>query len=102
MPIKRIRFDNDLPDQTQEIQLGDKKYRLRAWWNPRTLKWMLDVLTEDGEAAIIRGDALNNGSFPGSNSLDFPVELACAAPEVQKMNDLWNGNIRLYYLTADE
>lgn len=101
MPIRRLRFDADLPDQEQVVQLGDTKYRLRAWWNYRTRRWMLDVASE-GEEPIIWGDALTDGSFPGNNCLDFPPFLMCSAPEIQRMEDLWTGNIRVYYIPIDE
>jgi hypothetical protein len=98
--VRKLRFDENLPDQEQVIQMGDTKYRLRSWWNSRTLKWMLDVSTEAGEP-IIWGDALTNGSAPGSNCLDFPVTLFCSAPEVQKMSDLWDGRLRVYYIPEE-
>lgn len=99
--LRKLRFDKNLPDQTQTVQLGDAKYQLRTYWNERTRQWYLDVATEEG-VSILKGDALGAGTFPGSNSLDFPVDLAVWGPELQRMEDLWEGRLRVYYIQPDE
>lgn len=101
MPVRKLRFDALLPDQQQEVTLGGTKYQLRASWNPRLRQWYLDALDVEGNP-IFTGDAMIQGAQLGANCLNFPHFLIVYAPELQRQEDLWNGNISVWYIQPSE
>lgn len=101
MAVYKLRFDPDLPDQRQQVTLGNKRYQIRTYWNARTRHWYMDVYTEGGEPVCV-GEALTPGALPGNGNLDFPPTLVVVGPEPQEMADLWDGRLTVIYAEPNE
>ena len=98
MPAFRLVFSEDLPDQTQIVELGDARYEIRAWFNSRTAQWYLDIATENG-VAVATGEGLGQFGKPGGGRLDFePFLYTPVGVDEADTRSLANYEIQVLYL----
>jgi hypothetical protein len=98
--IFRLVFTEDLPDQSQIVELGEERYEIRAWFNSRTLQWYLDISTEDG-VSIATGEALGHHGSPGRSRLDFlPLLYTAVGVDEANVRSITNGDLQVAYLEA--
>lgn len=102
MPAFRVNFTEDLPSQSQVIEINEVRYEIGVRYNSRIGQWYMDIFTEDGDEICV-GEALAPIAFPGNGRLNCPTFVVIPAgrfAEDQRVNTLADGDV--YVIGAED
>ncbi len=109
MPTRVIPWP-DSPRWTMDVQLSDRVYTFRGWWNVRMETWMIDLETADGVVLLsgvraVLGYPLlprwrTENMPPGELFIVCPTERCRFDPGRESIGA--DADMRFVYVTEDE